>query len=128
MAANDYCKLESATSQKAECLKKPHYGCDQPSTHPPLPQPPTSDNAYNTTYESTSLGSHKYEVVDELRKNYRGKTTGEVHVAVEGVEREKDKKDKKEEAEKQEEEERKKGEEEEEEEKEEEEENGTTAN
>ena len=43
--------------------------------------------------------------MDELRKNYRGKTTGEVHVAVyvEGVEREKDKKDKKEEAEKQEE-------------------------
>ena len=100
LTTNDYYELESATSQKAECLKKSNYGCDQPSTHPLLPQPPTSDNVYNATYEPTSLGSHEYEVVDELRKIYRGKTTGEVHVAVEGVESEKDKKDKKEEAEK----------------------------
>ena len=134
MATNEYCELESATSQKAEYLKKSHYGCDQPSTHPPLPQPPTSDNA---TFEPTSPGNHEYELLDEVRKKFRGKTTGEVHIAVEGVEREKDKKDKKEEAEKQEEEERKKGgeekeeeeskEEEEEEEKEEKEDNGTTA-
>ena len=76
-------------------------------------------------YEPILLEGHEYEIID-----YRGKTTGEVHVAVEGVEREKNKKDKKEEEEKQEEEERKKGKEEEEKEEskkeEEEEDNGTT--
>ena len=132
-------KLESAASQEAECLNNSCYRCDQPdnSTHPPipqshdqsdhpthspLPQPPTSDKVYNATYEPTSLGSHEYEVVDEVRENDRDKTTGEVHVAVEGVEREK----RKEEEEKQEEEEEKKEEEKEEEQKEDNEDNGTT--
>ena len=130
-------KLVSAASQEAECLNNSSYRCDklgnsthssipqpcdQPDhpTHPPLPQPPTSDNVYNATYEPTSPGSHEYEIVDELRKNDRGNTTGEVHVAVEGMERKK----KKEEEEKQEEEEEKK--EEEKEEKEDNEDNGTT--
>ena len=135
-------KLVSAASQETECLNNSCYDCDQPDnsthssipqphdqsdhpTHPPLPQPPTSDKVYNATYEPTSPGSHEYEVVDELRKNNRDNTTGEVHVAVEGVEREKEKK---EEEEKQEEEEEKKEEEKEEEkeEKEDNEDNGTT--
>ena len=120
---------ESTVSQEAECLKNSYYDCNQPDnstnssipqphdqsdhpTHPPLPQPPTSDNVYNATYEPTSLEGHEYEIVDELRKNDRGKTTGEV--AVEEVEREKDNKEKKEKEEKQEKEEEKKKEEKEE--------------
>ena len=115
------------------------YGCDQPDssthssipqprdqsdhpTHPPLPHPPTSDNVYNITYEPTLLESHEYEIVDELRKNDRDKTTGEVQVTVEGVEREK-----KENEVKQEDDEKEEEEEEEEEKKEEEEDNCTTA-
>ena len=41
----------------------------------------------------TSLGGHEYEIVDELRENYWDKTTGEVQVTVEGVEREKKEKE-----------------------------------
>ena len=103
-------KLESTASQEAECLENSNYGCDQPDhpTHPPLPQPPTSDTVYNTTYEPTSTGSHEYEVVDELRKNNRDKTTGEV---AEEVEREKKKEEEDEDEEEKKEEEKEKKEE-----------------
>ena len=99
--------LESTATQEAECLENNYYGCNQSDhpTHPPLPQPPTSDNVYNATYEPTPLGGHEYEVVDELRENNRGKTTGEV--AVEEVERKKKQEEKDEEEEEEEKEEEK---------------------